>query len=127
MLYCWEQTLHQIIDIYRAKRLDTGVKMYKSEKGFTLVELMVVVAIIGFLAVATIPQYTNYTRRAAERACLSEVAGLRTEAALILAGESTSVIPSASESCSTITNNVVTRVLNGTPYAPGVAAQILSY
>ncbi len=50
----------------------------KTQKGFTLIELMIVVAIIGILAAVAIPAYSDYLKRSQVAEALGLLAGLKT-------------------------------------------------
>ena len=65
--------------------------MKRMQKGFTLIELMIVVAIIGILAAIAIPQYSNYTSRARASGAIAELASYRTSIA-VCAQENAGVI-----------------------------------
>lgn len=56
----------------------SGIRIIKrrfsgnTHRGFTLIELMVVIAILGALALVALQAYTTYTVRSANSACLAE-------------------------------------------------------
>ena len=51
----------------------------KTQKGFTLIELMIVIAIIGILASIALPTYSDYTNRAKMSEVILAGSGCRTE------------------------------------------------
>ncbi len=89
-------------------------------KGFTLIELMITVAIIGILAGIAVQAYQNYVTSAADKSCLAE-AKAYAQVVLVRLNGGEAAPTHSSSACNQITTPIISSSFSTTAVSPGSA------
>ena len=105
--------------------------MKRIQQGFTLIELMIVVAIVGILAAIALPAYQDYTVRARVSEALAAAGACKTQISEYQQARNTIPATSADAGCNdvatkyaaapSVTNGVITMTLGATTELAGAA------
>jgi len=103
--------------------------MKNNQQGFTLIELMIVIAIIAILAAIALPAYSDYTKKAKVSEVITAASGGRTTVAEYVASNSGACPPvgTVANTTSTFVSGVVNDaacVITATSIVPGAAGTI---
>jgi len=99
--------------------------MKKVQQGFTLIELMIVVAIIGILAAVAIPAYQDYVAKSKAAAALADISGGKTGYETTYLDQGASAVTLANVGLQATTGNCSTIAITAPDATTGAATDAI--